>query len=1481
MYELARVLLRAVGPEAARYEDVLLDFSGAGATVSAQPTLLFGEEERVQRPSPASVLHLENGGGKSVLIKLIFSVILPGRREVVGTTSTHALDSFVLENDVSHVVLEWVHAKSGRHLVTGKVSAWRNGRPSRDRQQLVERWYHFRPTETAGLRNLPFVSEGRYRPLPEFCDAMLATAEADPAMEYACLRVHRQWTDRLTDLGLDPELFRYQRAMNADEGEAADVFSFASDSAFVNFLLGVVLPTEPPTDLADVLNAYADKLSVRGDLELEKDFVQGALKALDPLAQARQIGLAAIARRDEAHERLDEILRLIRIRSIRENERADRHQTESQQLRDDLRREEDRYQHIIEIITELRRLVARMRFDEALAEEEHHRRQFRRAQLVEKAWGVVPTVLRHQDAVTEELRLSKVIAATHEAARPALEARDSAAGALRRSLIQLRDRARQEATDAETAGSAQDIEAGLAQAEHNAAIAQAAVHSADAGVHKSNIEGVRQAIETAVREGLAPDGMRVREAADTTRKRAEEAAARIDELDAALTRLDTEHDLAQGACRRAQQALATSSESHSLAERDYREARARTDALTADPGFAGLIGTDPVDLEADFTALLSRLADARQDAESAVATLQVKIADDERARTALETTELLPPSVEAVQVCQALEKAGIKAWTGWEYVAAISSVDRRRQIVHQVPSLVTGIVVNEAERFDAACEVLTASQLWPTEHLALGTKKHLLSAPPERENAEYVVPVHPALYDERAAVDELARLNHRHSLHARELASLQQRLNLYITLSARLSDWRREFPPGRLDALLGEVNQKSTELAAARELVVAQDAVRERLASERLTVKDAIPPERDTHRKLERAADALAELATREARIPSWLEAERTAQDAAAKQRETAQNAAVRSEQCRSQAAEHRRAADALKGTAQRLIDELAQLPATDAVPDHDAVPGQPLEILRRAYVSASDEYQRVKVGDDLQAKATLARDRVDAAENEIKDIDELVRQRAVELLDGPDAADHASRALAREMAERAVVAMEDRLAELTAVTTARKADAHAFVEPEEDIDLAPYARPGHLGEGLKSIAEAEQSREMTDRIRQELRFHSERADREATEAKRQADIFRDLTDVLGPGSGPEPHPDDKGFEGDITAARHRHDSLKSVYAETSKAADTAQRDERKHADRLAGHAADSRFAALNLPSRSIILSTERAELPIMAEQWEKALRQRLRSLDVDLDSIDRHRRQIVRQMKQQVEEALRTLQRAERFSRLPEGLADWSGEPFLRIGFTAAKDDALTDRLAAVVDEASADVVAGRAIKRDGMSLLLRGVASAVGSKGFRVRILKPDAVLRKHRVPVSELKDVFSGGQVLTAAIILYCTMAALRSNERGRTGRRHSGVLFLDNPIGRASATYLLRLQQAVAAALGVQLIYTTGIFDLTVLDNFPLVIRMRNDADLRTHRKYLRVQGEMETLLDGSLPGGRNSEISTARYYRRHTENDDED
>jgi hypothetical protein len=253
--------------------------------------------------------------------------------------------------------------------------------------------------------------------------------------------------------------------------------------------------------------------------------------------------------------------------------------------------------------------------------------------------------------------------------------------------------------------------------------------------------------------------------------------------------------------------------------------------------------------------------------------------------------------------------------------------------------------------------------------------------------------------------------------------------------------------------------------------------------------------------------------------------------------------------------------------------------------------------------------------------------------------------------------------------------------------------------------------------------------------------------------------------------------------------------------------------------------------------------------MPQYGEQWELALRPRLRTLNDDLAQIGEHRSGIVTRLQGLVDNGLRTLRQAQRLSKLPSALGDWAGQEFLRIHIAVSDPAALHERLGQVVDEIAGAVRDDKQRQKiDGMAIVLKGVFAAM-PKSVTVDMLKPDTVLRNERVRVAQVHDVVSGGQHLTAAIILYCTMAALRANERGQTGRSHAGVLFLDNPIGRASAGYLLDLQLAVAKALGVQLVYTTGLFDINALSVFPLIVRLRNDADLRAGLKYLSIDDEI--------------------------------
>ncbi|MGY4934357.1 hypothetical protein ACWD7T_25225, partial [Streptomyces sp. 900116325] len=540
---------------------------------------------------------------------------------------------------------------------------------------------------------------------------------------------------------------------------------------------------------------------------------------------------------------------------------------------------------------------------------------------------------------------------------------------------------------------------------------------------------------------------------------------------------------------------------------------------------------------------------------------------------------------------------------------------------------------------------------------------------------------------------------------------------------------------------------------------------------------------------------------------------------------------------------------------------------------------------LREAYRAASQLYEKVGVGADLRAEQARAESDESAALAELDRLTNKVRTRAAQLLEGTDGADGPSRQAAAARAESLVQLLETR------ASTASEQLGRLRGETER---LAPADGEDHhteLPDGLVP-ADAEQAQTLLrtataelgtatgalDTARAahaELLYAHRTAEASAGGFDETAALLRDLLRDHGADDdteSPEPYPGSLD-EARQSAAEARR-SLRGCAADLS-AAESAVREA---SDVLVRHANSTRYEQVRTPARQQIRELPAAALPEHAEKWAAAFAPRLRVLTDELAQLERNRESIVDRLRGLVESALTTLRSAQRLSQLPEGLGEWSGQEFLRIRFEEPDQATLTERLGEVIDDATRAALRKNSdLRRDGMSLLLRGVQAALEPKGIAVEILKPDAVLRAERVPVGQMGDVFSGGQLLTAAIALYCTMAALRSNDRGRDRHqhRHAGTLFLDNPIGRANATYLLELQRAVSDALGVQLLYTTGLFDTTALAEFPLVIRLRNDADLRAGLKYISVEEHLRPGLPQQDPNGQtvHGEITATRMFKR--------
>ncbi|WP_431774377.1 hypothetical protein [Streptomyces cucumeris] len=1806
MYELSRVRLYSIGPAGARYADTVLDLRGVGEPVpSPAPTQAeFFEDEPVgppRRPAPAGVLFLENGGGKSVLLKLIFSVMLPGHRNTLGGASSGVLRKFLLADDCGHVALEWQHTVTGETVVVGKVSEWRGRQVSNDPRKFAEAWYSFRPGPGLSLDSLPVAESAAVRPAAEgastargrrrtmkgFRDALTEAGKAYPHLDVVWVEIHERWNEHLGDLGLDPELFRYQREMNADEGEAAGLFAVKNDSDFTDLLLRAVTDTRDTDGLADLVHGFAHKLGRRAELTAERDFTAGSLDLLSRIAEAAGRREQARGVHAGAERRTRTLARRLSARGAEERGRAAElaqqvasaaHAVtgaETARGRSDLVAAELAYRHASLALAAAEKGAAAQR------------RELNDARTLHSAWQAAETVLRHRAAADRSARVAAAIREAERDAAPALAARARAAADLVRALHaaagdgervaneeeersaalqETGEAAHRDATAAATAAqrarseaehlrqrlteveqeTAEAVRAGwlddsapdadparaalaASDAEKTAAAAWdsaretarrtadqaataagdqartelAAVRAADAArAAESAYEGERRtagalgaeprlaellglpqpsapvpaprgtrrpsaarsdgrpsvtvrltdpgaggrplpadsgrsgwitvpvdddpdaddmlgldrlpaafradtpACPSGLRPGPADDHAYADDADDEptarTRNRDEQPAtdhlvpvdspapggtpadARDvghegapaggggpDEADAG-TEADadaTPRTAAGGGTRavgadavpprrvtvriedgdgdrRRRRAVAADSRPTGRVSADAGDepgpdvsgsmpppAPPRADAdTTEDPDTADRPGpsaddpdcwdpelgddsdtaageTDTIrataapplrpegpltaeELDRNAEALRELLDESVVSAERQLFELRTAAADDARILGALGDGGLLPPSPDVLAAVEFLGEHGIPALPGWRYLAqAVDPVDHAAVLAAR-PELVDGVVITDPDTHARAREVLGQASLLPRSAVAVGTAAALLAptpAPGERDSGVFLVPPNPAMHDERAADDERRELRARATARDEEIRALAARLAGDRALSARLASWRTGCPQGRL-AELAVAAEEARESAdtAQRELVETRTARAE--ADEAATEAARVRDERqEAAQRARRVADALAGLAHRLRQRAAWQTRLRELADEAAESEERADALVDRARAADEDRRAAQRAADDARRTARALRAERAEIAgAPDDLGEDTEPPTASLPALREAYRAASQVYEKVGVGADLRAEQARAESDESAALATLDRLTNKVRTRAAQLLEGTDGADGPSRQAAAARAESLVQMLETRASaaseqlgrlrgEAERLAPADDGEAHTEL-PEEMVPADAERAKELLRTATTELAARTDALDTARTVHADLLRSHRAAEDAAGGFDETAALLRDLLRD-GPGTGEEETDTPEPYTGDLAEARQAaaetRRSLRGCAADLSQAESAV----REASDVLVRHANSTRYEQVRTPARQQIRELPAAALPEHAAAWAEAFAPRLRVLTDELEQLERNRGSIVDRLRGLVESCLATLRSAQRLSRLPEGLGEWSGQEFLRIRFEDPDQATLTERLGEVIDEATRSAVKKNSdLRRDGMSLLLRGVQAALQPRGVAVEILKPDAVLRAERVPVGQMGDVFSGGQLLTAAIALYCTMAALRSNDRGRDRHRHAGTLFLDNPIGRANATYLLELQRAVADALGVQLLYTTGLFDTTALAEFPLVIRLRNDADLRAGLKYISVEEHLRPGLPQSDPEGEqvHGQITATRMYKRPAE-----
>jgi hypothetical protein len=222
------------------------------------------------------------------------------------------------------------------------------------------------------------------------------------------------------------------------------------------------------------------------------------------------------------------------------------------------------------------------------------------------------------------------------------------------------------------------------------------------------------------------------------------------------------------------------------------------------------------------------------------------------------------------------------------------------------------------------------------------------------------------------------------------------------------------------------------------------------------------------------------------------------------------------------------------------------------------------------------------------------------------------------------------------------------------------------------------------------------------------------------------------------------------------------------------------------------------------------------------------------RNFETDLEITQRFMDSLVDMLLQHSREYHQKLQAAAR-EVLPEDVFIYGGKPILRAGthldFAKRGDvfrQSVENWLYELMQQDRLPEVNPRVGNCLGAELLYQLLGAASGKQTFGIRLLKCDDTGRNYE-PVG--KDLGSGGEALTIAVLLYALLISMRKKRHGSSDGRIPAFLVLDNPLGVCNRSDFLDTQLKVARGMGLQCVYLTGINDRESLDLFELRVAIR--------------------------------------------------
>ena len=1416
---------------------------------------------RTGRPEH-TVFSLENTGGKTSFLALVLSCFDTHEKRFLKTLirpNQRFGDYF--GNVPAFIVVEW-DLSGGQEtflaplrLVTGQVVMPRG--EGRERE-LDRRFFAFRTAPGLALESIPapglegFDRSGRLNGHRDVARWLHEMRSGYPG-NFQDFAKHKDWKVRLAQEKIDTVLLANQVDFNRSEGGIEDFLNFRNESEFVRKFLSMTVPDSEAVAVHGVLADHVRRLSDLPQLERRRDALRELAERFAPFvetADAERSARGEVARVNRHAASLRAALARhggdASRRAAGFAEEASGHETAAEAAAATCR--EARVRHASATVESARRRHEAARKLAATRERELAEAKARR-RLLEGA-----LVFREiHDGQLRSAQLQRAIDAQHADLEPRRDELRTMGADLKATLGQRAgdSRERQRALTAE-AGTLKAEAREAAEARRNAE-ESARVDHREVSRIEQNIQYAQKFRDELERKGVLEPGESAEAAAERHVQAARSAGAEAQKLRRRADDKDgeaKEHLRQQSALTAERSGLDVEIRS---ARKDVQEGEATRRALAVDSTILKLTGESEVDPDADSVAhVLSRAksesADSARDSERRHETLEAD-------RESLESAGLASIDKDVREVADRLRESGIQdAQPYAKYLSGIlGSPAEVRRFAELDPARFVGVAVPNRDSLERAREVLKpVPTLRRPVVVAVGA-----DVPGGGPDDGFVLPVdEDAAYDRTAARELQGRIEATLEEIAESIRVEQERFERLEVLLRDIGAWRERFGGGRLDERCRSIDRKETRAAEiVREIaaLTAQSAADERDA--RACRARADETERQAHACSEHEGRAREHHKRWESQVGNWHSARLRHEHAARASEQSAREEAAKRDAREEEARDRERQAAEAGSLAADLEREAGAV--TYALPGGRV--RDDLDALRRDYE------QR------LQDLLALEGERVDHLRGQQAEIDRMVAKNEdrmakkfgdlgrVELAaeagrDGLQEAADVAEAAAHTAGTRAAEAL-GRTENADKEYRSEKEQRTREVQPQPLVDLRSI--------DFKEIDRIVQVAEQTIAEQEALKEDETRAAQRARgEAARNESLARDCgswVDTLGGVMGEDaPSADDielppdeeipKLFTITVSSLKRAQDGRNEARARVYASYENI----RKFANSAGFRQIESEaeVAAHLHESDALVAAHNARKTAGLVEDRLKTIEHDLSRLEGDLDAC-------VGELDRLLNTARSIIRRMIRDGRIPQHVPRFGGQPVFRMSADLSRV-APTQRReilrSYVSDLAEADRVPQTG--QDVAAELIDRMAKALGRSTLGIRLLKPKGEGDTEHMPIDQVT--VSGGELLTAAMMIYLVLARLRA-ESMHGGPGESGVLIMDNPLGKANKALLLKTQIGLADAMGIQLFYATGVQDTSALAEFENIVRLRrsrrSSGTGRIHVEVEAIRTHIDKLADG--------------------------